>query len=163
MAAGEIIAQFIGRELESLRQRRVGIEGRAVAVITTSGTLVTLQLAFVTAVAPRVAVKPTSIRTFLLISLSGFVAAAALGVIANMPNRGHEIEPASLLQMITWPYWDAEDALAKQEIAREQLNTWALVLRAVSRKGKLLLAAIAAELFGISSMSVAVFLIVIRT
>jgi hypothetical protein len=159
MSAGEVIASFINQELKNTRERRSSIEARGVTVITTSGVIVTLQMAFFAAVIPKKYDASASVRTFVALSLFGFLTAAALGILVNIPRSWQEVDLDTLRPSLADQHWIAEPKAAQQAIAAAQLHVGTLALAVTNRKGKQLLAAFVAELFGMITLSVAVMLV----
>ncbi|MER6367485.1 hypothetical protein ABT255_03735 [Streptomyces mirabilis] len=160
MAAGEVIGSFIEQELKSTRERRASIESRGVTVITTSGVIVTLQMAFFTALVPKDRVASTGVRTFVALSLVSFLAAAAVGILVNLPARKQEmaVDLNTLRPHLTDPHWSADSDQARRAIAAAQLHVGAIAFGVTNRKGKTLIFAFLAELLGMAMLSVAVLI-----
>ncbi|MFJ2005981.1 hypothetical protein [Streptomyces chartreusis] len=162
MAAGEVISDFIEQELKVTRERRTSIEARGVTVITTSGVIVTLQMAFFSTMVPKKYVASTDVRTFVALSLVGFLAAAAMGILVNLP--GHKLETAIDLNTLTPhladPHWSADVDHARRAVAAAQLQVGIKTFKVTNSKGKRLLVAFLAELFGMAMLSVAVLLVI---
>lgn len=159
MPAGEVIAAFVDQELKGLRDRRNSIEARGFAVIATSGVLVTLQMAFLTAVTPDRSIPSTGVRLCVGLSLVGFLTAAALGILVNVPRRLQEADLSTVRAHLADPHWAAEEAAARRAVAEAQISVAEHGSKVNDAKARLLLAAFAAELFGMTMLSVAVVLV----
>lgn len=160
MPAGEVIGGFIEQEMKNTRDRRSSIESRGVTVITTSGVIVTLQMAFFTALVPQNRVASTGVLTFVALSLVSFLGAAAIGVLVNLPSRKQEIavDLNTLRPHLTDPHWSADSDQARRAIAAAQLHVGAIAFEATNRKGNILILAFLAELLGMAMLSVAILL-----
>jgi hypothetical protein len=134
---------FVKELLEAEEKRNSTMETRAVAVITTSGVLVTLLLAFA-ALVTRVQTFRVPGFTLFLAGASAclFVAAALCGILTNAPWRVWTLKPDCLNREI-WERWgDAgDDPVAKTTVTR--LALWGETHKLTQRKAKLLFAATA--------------------
>ncbi|XUL89983.1 hypothetical protein ACQ86D_27880 [Streptomyces galilaeus] len=162
MTAGELIGDFIEKELRTTRERRTSIEARGVTVITTSGVIVTLQMAFFTVMAPKKYAASTDVRIFVALSLAGFILAAAMGILVNLPGHKREvaIDLNTLVPHLTDPHWSADADHARRAVAAAQLQVGIKAFKVTNSKGKRLLVAFLAELFGMTMLSVAVLLVI---
>src|SRR5580704_4085073 len=111
--AGPLIAGLITRELDAQRAITASLQSRGLAVISSSGTLVTL-LFGLSAVATT-AEPPLYVAAVLL------VAAAVAGIVTNAPRSVKATALARLRPLVESPYWEYPAGPAHQEVARTQL------------------------------------------
>ena len=161
--AGEIFANVIDYELEQERARRTSLEQRAMAVVTSSGVLVSLVFGFGALLkgqgaAPRL---PGSSRVLLALALLAFVAAAVMSLLTNRPR---DYKPfgvkASLERMVEedWfiPADDARRLIA--EFRTGEVDRWRDNNKA---KAAYLQWAITLECVGIALLAVAMTVILV--
>jgi hypothetical protein len=88
--AASVLMEFIAGELRFERERRATLDQRGIAVVTSSGTLVTLLSGLAAFVALRSGQPVPSIKTFVALSLAltSLLAAAFLGISTNR-SRGY--------------------------------------------------------------------------
>ena len=120
--AGTAVKEFIEQELESERTKKSSLEARGLAVITTSGALVTLLFAVAAVVikSPHFAL-PSLARWFLVASSACFVLAASLGIFCNVPNRYLQVDPKSLTVLLTEDIWNEPGVDAQRELTAARL------------------------------------------
>lgn len=158
-AAGEVIAEFIEKQLTSAQVKRDKLEARGIAVITTSGVLVTLQLAFAALLPKDRKAPPTAASIFIGISLICFVGAAIFGILVNMPKRWSEADSTKLGVHLEDPFWAFPALAAKRKVAKVRLEILQKTEVGLAHKARRLIVAFAAELAGIASLTVAAILI----
>jgi hypothetical protein len=149
---GPLIVTMLGEQAA----RKASIEQRALAVITSSGALVSLLVAL-SAVALRNASANhinTASRAFLIVSLVLFVGAATLGLYANAPRSYLDFDDAAVDRMIE--EWDnrGDDASRAVSSAHATFLKTAKVLN--ERKGALLQRAVYAEVAAVAAVAIAV-------
>jgi hypothetical protein len=138
--AGRAAKEFIEQELAVERAKKASLEARGLAVITTSGVLVTLLFAVAAVVTKSPSFTLSQLSRWLLASSAlGFVCAATLGILCNAPNRYLQVDPKSLAILLTEDVWGAPGADAQRELtaarlaelsaaqSRNQLKAWAVV------------------------------------
>ncbi|MGH4031736.1 hypothetical protein ACQB60_22700 [Actinomycetota bacterium Odt1-20B] len=160
MSAGEVVVSYIEKEITAVAARRAALESRAISVITTSGTLVTVLLGLA-ALSPDELEQSAATRVLVGLALIGFIVAAAFGVWANIPMKFLEVNPETLHAHIAEPLWSADEAKAKREVARVQLESWGFLHAACRRKGRLLFAAFVAQLSAVITLGVAIVLFLV--
>src|SRR5580704_9812569 len=117
--AGPLIAGLITRELDAQRAITASLQSRGLAVISSSGTLVTL-LFGLSAVAttaqhfklPAAAKPPLYVAAVLL------VAAAIAGIATNAPRGSKLTALRRLRPLLEDPFWDYPAGPARQEVAK---------------------------------------------
>lgn len=119
---GAVAAAFIGEELAGESSRKSSLESRAIAVITSSGTLVTLLLgltALVTRSSSFALDRPE--RWLLSVSALLFVASAALGIVASAPFRYLLVDPKSLTSTLAPNLWSTDGSVLQREFTAVRL------------------------------------------
>ncbi|MFE1290181.1 hypothetical protein [Streptomyces sp. NPDC058751] len=160
MTAGEVMTAYIEKGLAGMQARKAAVEGRGVTVITSSGTLVTLLLAFLV-VSPGKMEHNTGAKILVALSLLGFTLSSTFGVLVNVPRKGQEPRPDSLHGHLAEPYWSASANEAQKVIATAQLHTWQTTFDAWRSKSKLLLYAFVSQLFAVLTLGLGVLLVVL--
>lgn len=151
---------FFEQELKSERERRTALDGRGQAVVTTSGALVALLSAVGAIVIHRSTfVFPGSARYPLVGALVLFVVAAFLGILATMNFKYDVVSMDSLGEMLR-SHWIDSDEVALKNIAAANVSTIVTMRRGNNKKAALLLMALFAQLGALSSLSIAVFLLI---
>jgi hypothetical protein len=142
MAEGsEVYADFIKSMLDAEDSRKSSLEQRGIGIITTSGTLVTLLFGLTTAITgAKTFTFPAAARDWLTPAAILFVAAAAAGIVVNVPLFYGKIEVGRADLEPVW-HDDAPDARAAVAAMRlERVNAaqgvnnakaWVLVIGAV--------------------------------
>lgn len=150
-------ASFIKELLEAEEKRSSSMETRALAVITTSGTLVTLLLALA-ALVTRVQTFHVPGAALLLagISAGSFVAAAFCAMLSNAPRRAWGLQP-DCLKIELWERWadTDDDAVAKTTATR--LAVWEQTHELTQRKARFVSAATAFQFVAVAVLAGAVF------
>lgn len=157
--AAEEYAAFVAELLASQEARKSSIEQRGVAVITTSGALVTALFALVALLTKSNGYTlPKSAHGWLGIALVLFAAAGVLALLTNLPLNYASVSADDVLGRAKSHWgWPSTKAL------RELTSTRADLLRRASRlnscKAWLLLAAMLAEVTAVICVAYAVGLI----
>jgi hypothetical protein len=119
--AGRQLLNLITTQLAAENQTRQSMEARALTVITTSGTFITLLLAFITWYAQlHRSSLPGITRLLLGLGLVFLLLATVASLAVNAPSLTGKIDAASLLGLVESPSWHAEPEVAQREIARAQ-------------------------------------------
>jgi hypothetical protein len=119
-------------------------------VITTSGTFVTLLLAFITWNSRHTPYFTTSSKYLLAAGIASLLIAALAAIVVNAPTRIAKINADSLLQLTRDPYWNTPGAVAQNEIARKQAMTLISSGFQNRRKAQFLTLSICAQVLGLS-------------
>jgi hypothetical protein len=127
--AGDVYFATIGEELQKERDRKASLEQRALAVITSSGVLVSLLFGFQAVVRkPAGPDQPAGVRVLLAASLVCFVAAVLLGLTANRPVDHRPLGvKTDLRRMVGDDFWSAGADSARRGIAAyrvEEIDLW---------------------------------------
>jgi hypothetical protein len=156
-----VLKDALGREFK----RKSSIEGRGFAVITSSGALASLIFAISAFVSQGHAIQNFSHdeAVFIRVSVVCFLAAAVAGVLINVPVRYGLLKAHSIWTVYehhlmskdpsaaSADFHDAVVSAKMQVLHRTQFWNWI--------KSEILLAAFIAEVAGILSLTVAVFLV----
>lgn len=153
--AGAEFATYVQQLATEQDARKASIEQRGLAVVTTSGTLVTVLFALVALLTKTPEYKlPVQAHGTLGLALVLFVVAAVLAVLTNVPlaYRGADLsDPQSAL----WDHWSKDRGYALQRITATRVVVAARAQAVNGVKAWLLLAAITAEVAAILVLAVA--------
>src|SRR4051794_37646015 len=113
-SAGSEFAGFVVNQLDNEEKRRASLEARGLAVITTSGTLVTLLLAFATLVTQQQGYRlPKPVVTWVTMSLIAFVSAATLAIGSNAPQLYRVVDVTELRTVVRRRWGSSSDDALK--------------------------------------------------
>lgn len=152
-----IYADYIKEQLEAQEARKASLEQRGLAVITTSGVLVTL-LFGLTALSVRNAstfVIPDTAAALLIVALVFFVLAALCAIVTNVP-RPYEAATVDGLRRAVKERWDDTDAVASEMVALTRLKTLASAKEKNNAKGTALVVAMSFEILAVALVGAAV-------
>lgn len=157
-----VYAAFIAEQLSRQDARKASLEQRGISVITSSGTLVSLLFALVAVLTGAEDFElPEDAQPWLFAAAAAFVLAGIGGILTNVPGRYSSPEAASLDKVIEERWSDSpEDAEA--EIAATQVEIFARAKAVNSFKGKILIAAVAAEVLAVLFLAIAIGVILAR-
>ena len=156
---GNVYATYINSLLDHEQDRKTALEGKASAVISTSGVLVTLLFGLVAVVTGAKDFKlPEASRPWLIAAIVLFVVATGLGIVtANVPvPYGSATFQACQLEQA----WSQPVSAARANVAKAQLALIPIASRKNDLKVKLVISATLAELLALVALAVAVILIV---
>jgi hypothetical protein len=151
---------YIQRELDVQDKRKASFEQRGVAVITTSGTLVTLLFALA-ALSTKEADTfelPHGATVWLMIALGLFFGSAILAIATNVPLTYQSVQADELKARLREDPPRADD-LAARDIAFTQLRELESAKALNSAKGWILVSAMALESLAAGCVAIAVALI----
>jgi hypothetical protein len=152
-------ASFVKELLDAEVARGTTMETRAVAIVTASGTLVTLLLALA-ALVTRVTTfqVPTTALVFAGLSAGLFACSACCAVLAITPWRAWGLKPACLGSEL-WQRWPdkEDDAVAKTTATR--LALWEQENKLTQRKALSIFVAVIFQFGAVAMLALAVFTI----
>lgn len=157
---GTIYAAFIKSLQDHEQDRKSVLEAKATAVVTTSGTLVTLLFGLVAAVTAATNFKlPEVSHGWLIAAVILFVIATGLGVAtANIPvPYGEATFQANQLKEA----WGQPAGAARLNVAEAQLQLIPIAARKNDLKAKLVMLATSTELLALGALAIAVILILL--
>ena len=152
-----IYADYIREQVDAQEARKLSLEQRGLAVITTSGVLVTL-LFGLTALSVRresTFVIPDTAAALLIAALVFFVLAALLAIITNLP-RGYEGVTVGALRQAVRERWADSEAVASEMVALTRLKMLDSAKKNNDVKGLALVVAMGCEILAVALVGAAV-------
>lgn len=145
---GDVFTAFVEGEVKAERERRNALDARGIAVLTTSGTLVTLVFAIGAVVTGATGFSPPAETVVIVtIGLVAFVAAALFGLLAN---RLKKYDVVTTGQLWSWrnnaAAWAASDQDARRAITKGNIVTIDTLRAGNDTKAKWIEAALWAQL-----------------
>jgi hypothetical protein len=156
-----LYAAYIKNQIDAQEARKSSLEQRGLAVITTSGALVTL-LFGLAALSTKNATTfdlPTAASTFLTVALVFFVLAASSAIITNLPRHYQGVTVDGLRAAVK-DRWDDSEAVASRMVALTQLNVLASAKDVNGQKGMALIAGMVLEIIAVALVGVAMGIVV---
>ena len=154
-----VYAAYVAEQVASQEERKRSFEQRGLAVITTSGVLVSLLFGLTTALTGAAGYHlPHGSRGWILGALVCFVAAAIAAILTNVPLKYSGVTADALNKTID-ERWQDSAAEAQREVALTEVK---VIRRAKERnrwKGWALVFAIAAEIAAVVCLAVAIAVI----
>jgi hypothetical protein len=156
--AGTLHDALIADQLAEERARKTSLEQRALAVITTSGVLVTLLIglaAFVKQASTMAHVGDMS-RRLIVAAAGGFIAAAVLALMVVSPRKYNEADLSALDARIMRERWSSPDLI--EEARKNAVLSYYIVLHARNQNGSkatLLFLAVIAEVAAVLAAGIA--------
>lgn len=156
-AGRAIYADYIKEQLEAQEARKVSLEQRGLAVITTSGVLVTLLFGLTALTVRRESTFaiPDPAAALLIAALVFFVLAALCAIITNLPRPYEGVTVAALRQAVRERWADSE-ALASEMVALTRLKMLASAKKNNDVKGRALAFAMGCEILAVALVGAAV-------
>jgi hypothetical protein len=153
---GAEYAAFLKDLLEAEEKRGTGMETRALAIVTSSGTLVTLLLALAALVTRvQLARLPGFALAAAAVAAVLFVASALCAGLANAPWPGWGLRPECLRTEL-WERWDDTSDNPVAKVAATRLKQWEVAHRLTQRKARLVFAAGMLQAAGAVALTTAV-------
>lgn len=162
--AGPVIADLITKEVEASRAKAASVQTRGLAVISSSGTLVTL-LFGLSALATKAQdfALPAATKVPLYLAAVFLALAAFVAILTNAPRKRDAIALSTLRPLLEEQHWHAPEVHAQREVAKGQLTVLEGERRVNVRMAKQLQWAIAFELLGIVCVVGAVITLIAGT
>lgn len=150
-AAGPtLIAEFVGELVTAEDDRRKSLEARGSAVITVSGTLVTLLLGLAALITKAQSfVLSETARQRLSFAVVAFVVAVLLAIASHAPQPAR-ITAAADLKGLVPDLWVREGDFAAKKLTATRLDQLEALQTANDRKALVLLAAVAAQVIAVA-------------
>jgi hypothetical protein len=160
--AGDVYGPFLTEKLLAEMGHKASIEQRGLAVITTSGILVSLLVALSALVLGK---DPTQFlsgatRGLMIAAVILFVIAAGLGLLVNRPGRYCGLAPDAFDRIIA--QWKADEDEAAFVVGQQRVKELGNAMAANDRKAKALQRAIVAEVTGVALVAAAVIVALLR-
>jgi flagellar biosynthesis protein FlhB len=153
----EAYGNLLKEELEAQDKRKASFEQRGLAVITTSGTLVTLLFALAAlSTKGQTFVLPDAARGWLLGSLPFFVLAALAAVITNIPVKYQIVTAEAIRERLKEkPIRNADEAA--KDIALTRVKALKSAKKINSIKGWVLVTGMALEVIAVGCVAIAIW------
>jgi len=154
--AAPVLTALVRAELANEMLRKTSLEQRGVAVITSSGTLITLIFAIGTVAGARPFVATGHTRAALLTALLCLIGAAIAGILVNWPWQADSVsvdKPDGLRDLIEPNIFHGEEKAVDRRIVKVQVDQIDRMRRVNGWKAKALLAGLALEV--LASLAVA--------
>ena len=154
---GHLWVEYFTSLVKSQDERKASIEQRGLAVVTTSGTLVTLLFGIASLLTRGDDfVLPARAHLPLDIALVLFVVAAIGGLMTNAPLWGkYQTPDPDGFDRIFDEYWDKPLRKTQIRVSAARGMTYRAAERANEWKGRILLGALGCEVLAVLSLSVA--------
>ncbi|GAB3062475.1 hypothetical protein GCM10027053_26170 [Intrasporangium mesophilum] len=158
---GAEYSAFLKDLVDAEEKRSTGMETRGIAVITTSGALVTLLLGLSTLVTRvQSAVLPTFSLWAAALAGVGFVASAICAALANSPWKEWGLNPSCLRAELWERFGDpGDDPTVK--VMSTRLRLWESAHQATQRKAKLVFSAVVLQGFAVLTLASAAIAILV--
>ena len=152
-----IYADYIKEQLEAQDARKLSLEQRGLAVITTSGVLVTLLFGLTALSVRRESTFdiPDTAAALLIVALVFFVLAALCAIVTNLP-RSHEAVTVDALRGAVKERWADSEAVASEMVALTRLKMLASAKKNNDAKGIALVIAMSLEILAVALVGAAV-------
>lgn len=151
-AAGEVFAELIEANLERQAGRKASLEQRGLAVVTTSGSLVTLSFGFAAFIRADGSELTTATSVLLALAMVLFVAAAALGLAVNSTRHYEYLSTKSLASLCTAELWRSDALEATRQISAMQVRILERARENNASKARSLRRAVITELAAIAAL-----------
>jgi hypothetical protein len=153
---GAVYAEFMHDQLTSEETRKVSLEQRGLAVITSSGVLATFSFGALALFKQRDVIAIPRIGTYMLLgSAITLLIAATLALAANSPLRYRAINPSAMARTMR-EHWADGDAAALARVTSTRAQLLVNVRSANDLKAIFLLAALIAEVLGVAFLAITV-------
>jgi hypothetical protein len=151
-----VYSEYIKEQLADQEARKVSLEQRGLAVITTSGALVTLLFGLTALTVKRESTFaiPDKAAVFLVVALVFFVAAALSALITNIPRSYRGVTVRALREAVE-DQWEDSEETASKKVALTRLTVLASAKRVNDQKGYALIGGVAAEIIAVAMVGVA--------
>ncbi|GLZ36123.1 hypothetical protein Lesp02_83100 [Lentzea sp. NBRC 105346] len=153
--AGKEYAVAVKELVDTEAKRRDSLESRAVAVVSVSGTLLTLLLALSAATRGKDVQLVGGGRAFVVVSVLVFVVAAAAAIGVYAPRVATTIDVGRLRDEVR-AHWSDDSGWGLKRVTGERLHQLDELQRTNDTKGKWLLGAVVAQFAGVVLVAVAV-------
>jgi hypothetical protein len=152
---------LITDRVDVAEKRATALEARAVTVITTSGTLVTLLLALAALVTRTQTFQvPKSAITIAAFAAFAFVAAAICALLANLPAKRWDVLPDTVRDQL-WERWGDGGDRPLEKVSATRLEIWSSVEKQNNAKANAVFAAVTAQGVAIALLTIAVAIILL--
>jgi hypothetical protein len=138
-AGSAVYSDFIKSLLDTEEARTNSLQLRGLALISTSGTLVTLLFGIVAVIKSNSSTVPSTAHGPLVVAAVLFATAAIMGIAVNVPLLGRYVKPASLVHSYTSEMWKDSRSDAEMMVAATRVKLYANARKANAFKAVLLI------------------------
>jgi hypothetical protein len=153
---GDAYSAFIKDQLDAEYDRRAVLDARGVAVVTTSGVLITLVIAAAGFLLGKNYLPTTPGRWLFAVGLILFVGAALFGLWANALRSYDVAKRARLEEMTTNAHWSDSEQEARRNIAASNTVTVKSLREGNDSKATILTVGLTLQLAALLCLAVAV-------
>ncbi|AVZ71079.1 hypothetical protein SLUN_01240 [Streptomyces lunaelactis] len=153
--AAKVFAEYIEKLLAAENEQRASLQARGAAVITASGTLVTLTLGLAVLVTNQgKATIPNAARVLLLFAMAGFLVAAVLAILVNTPRRQTILDPVAVQREVR-RRWNQTESTGLAKVTADRLTWLARLQRSNDVRAVILMAAVTAQVVAVTLVGAA--------
>lgn len=157
---GAVVEAVVLEQLTEERQRKASLEARGLAVITSSGALVTLLLGIGALVSSKTDYRiTTEARALLIVTAVAFVIAGIAGVICNVPLSYQEIDMLELAQLAAPDFWDRNGDVTAMDAVTTRVTSIMRGRELNTLKAIALVVGLSAEVVAVATAATAVIAI----
>jgi hypothetical protein len=162
--AGDVYGPLLAEQLVVEMGHKASLEQRGLAVITTSGVLVSLLVALSALVLGRdsAAFLTGATRALMIAAVIVFVVAAGLGLLVNRPGRYWGLGPDDLDRIAAEKMWMADKGEAALLVGQQRVVELRKSMTENDRKAQALQRAITAEVIGVTLVAGAIVVALVR-
>jgi hypothetical protein len=163
--AGQVvIAPLLEKQLEDESSSKSSLEQRGVAVISTSGVLVSLLFGLSAIVtANKDFALPEASRVLLVVALVLFVLAAVGGIVSNSPRPYPQVQTSEFERFVSEQIWYACPEQTNRQIAEAQVCILKGSRERNKSKARALYVAIITQILAVAVLATAIAIILIET
>jgi len=160
-AGRTVYADYIQEQLEAQEARKTSLEQRGLAVISTSGVLVTLLFGLTALSVQRAKTfdLPRAAAAFLIVALVCFVLAAVSALVTNLPRSYQGVTVEGLRSAVS-DRWDDDEGKALRKVARTRLDVLAAAKEVNGQKARALVASMVLEIIAVALVGVAMAIVI---
>ncbi|WP_157017578.1 hypothetical protein [Cryptosporangium arvum] len=148
-------------QLSSEETRKLSLEQRGLAVITSSGVLATLAFGALALAKRGDSVRlPGAAAPLIVGGASALLLAAVLALVTNLPMRHPAAAPAAMLQMMR-DRWSDDESRARARVTATRAGLLVGLRRANHRRSMFLLAGLTSEVAGAAALAGAVCVVLL--
>jgi hypothetical protein len=158
---GEIYAEFMQDQLAAEETRKISLEQRGLALITSSGVLAAFGFGALALFRRRDAIPLPAAAVYLLVcAAAALLIGAIMGLVANSPMRHRAINPTGMAETMR-EHWTDDDATARARVTSTRARLLESTRDTNDRRALALLGAMAAEALGVALLAATVCVVAI--
>ena len=161
-SAGYHYSALISEQLENERAIKTSLEQRAMTVVTTAGTLVTLLFALGALVTRSETYEPPDASiAFLLFALLAFLLASVAAIATIRVRTYEEVKVEALRPLLDENFWSAKSSIGERRTAEVRVKILEAARTQNAKKAEALQWAMRFEVAAVGSVAIAVGIILI--